>query len=396
MSIKKGLKYFAIFLVSVIALAVLCAAAYRYRAQRKILRARTIHSPDGINTVEPVRIGGIDQWIEVRGQSVKNPILLFIHGGPGAAFIPIARIFQDPWEKYFTVVQWDQRGAGRTYSSSSEELQRRTMTMERMNADTLEMVNYLCHRFARDKIFVLGHSWGSILGLRLAHEHPELLYAYIGVGQATDARQNEVVLYRDTLEQARRTQNKKAIQELTSIAPYPSAVITFKQIRIVREWSGALLGPSGADDSSLGPTTIFLAPEYSLINDLDWFRGQFFSVDVLLRELTSVNLAELDYDYRVPVFFLEGRHDPYTPSTLAKEFFDQINAPAKQSDKRTDKQLGGNLASQPDKQSGQQPDKQFIWFENSGHFPFIEEPARFTDVLVQKVLPLARNPRPAQ
>ena len=109
-----------------------------------------------------------------------------------------------------------------------------------------------------------------------------------------------------------------------------------------------------------------------------------------------MNLAELDYDYRVPVFFLEGMHDPYTPSTLAKEFFDQINAPAKQSDKRMDKQLGRNLASQPDKQSGQQPDKQFISFENSGHFPFIEEPARFTDVLVQKVLPLARNPRPAQ
>lgn len=362
MSLKKGLKYFAIFVVSLIAIAVCSATIYRYFAQRNIARSRAIPSPDGIDTVERVSIGGIDQWIEVRGESVKNPILLFIHGGPGTAFMPIARVFQDPWEKYFTVVQWDQRGAGKTYTSNSKDVLRGTMNIERMHADTLEMVNYLRKRFGHDKIFILGHSWGSILGLQLAHDHPELLYAYIGVGQATDSWQNEVVLYRDTLAEARRTQNKEAIQQLTSIAPYPSPNITFKQIRIMREWSGTLIGPSRADDSWMSLKAIFLTPEYSLLNDLDWIRGQFFSVDMLLPELSKVNLATLGYDYRVPVFFLEGRHDPYTPSTVAKEFFDRMNA----------------------------PEKQFEWFENSGHFPFIEEPRRFTNVLVQTVLPLAR------
>ena len=103
---------------------------------------------------------------------MKNPILLFIHGGPGSAFIPLARAFQGPWEKYFTIVQWDQRGAGKTYSSNTKEAQQTSMSIERMNADTLEMVNYLRGRFKREKIFVLGHSWGSVLGLRLAHDHP--------------------------------------------------------------------------------------------------------------------------------------------------------------------------------------------------------------------------------
>jgi pimeloyl-ACP methyl ester carboxylesterase len=361
---KRGAKYFAIFVVSVVVAAVLSAALYRYLAQRAIAGGRAIHSADGIDTLERVSIGGIDQWIEVRGQSVKNPLLLFIHGGPGSAFIPVARTFQDPWEKYFTVVQWDQRGAGKTYTSNSKDVVRPTMTIERMHADTVEMVNYLRRRFGRDKIFVLGHSWGSILGLQLAHNHPELLYAYIGVGQASDAQQNEVVLYRDTLAEARRTQNQEAIKQLTAIAPYPSASVTFQQIRVVREWSGALIGPppSPGDESVMGLKTIFLAPEYSLMNDVDWMRGQLFSVEMLLPGLSKVNLGDLGYNYRVPVFFLEGKHDPYTPSSLAKELFDKIN----------------------------DPDKEFVWFENSGHFPFTEEPQKFTDALVQKVLPLAR------
>jgi proline iminopeptidase len=363
-SFKKSVKYFVIFVVSVVVAAVLSAALYRYAVQRTISSRRAIHSPDGIETLERVSIGGIDQWIEVRGQSVKNPILLFIHGGPGSAFMPVARTFQDPWEKYFTVVQWDQRGAGKTYTSNSKDAVRPTMTIDRMHADTLEMVNYLRKRFGREKIFVLGHSWGSILGLQLAHNHPELLYAYIGVGQASDAEQNEVVLYRDTLAEAQRTQNQEAIKQLTAIAPYPTPAVTFHQIRVVREWSAALIGPppSPGHESVTGLKTIFYAPEYSLMNDIDWMRGQLFSVDMLLPGLSKVHFADLGYDYRAPIFFLEGKHDPYTPSSLAKELFDKIN----------------------------DPDKQFVWFENSGHFPFAEEPQKFTDVLVQNVLPLAR------
>jgi pimeloyl-ACP methyl ester carboxylesterase len=361
---KKTAKYLALFLAAALLLTISCAAIYRYAAQTKIARARAVHSPDGIDSLEPVSIGGITQWIEIRGQSAKNPILLFIHGGPGSAFLPFARIFQSPWEKYFTVVQWEQRGAGKTYSANSTAVQQPTMNVARMNADTLEMVNYLRKRFAREKIFVLGHSWGSILGLQLAHDHPELLYAYIGVGQASDAQQNEVVLYQDTLAEARRTQNHKAIQQLTALAPYPSPNITFQQIRTVREWSSTLIGPpQSGEDESMGLTAVFVTPEYSLINDVDWMRGQLFSVNLLLPELTRLNLTALGYDYRVPIFFLEGRHDPYTPSSVAKSLFDKINAPA----------------------------KDFVWFENSGHFPFTEEPTKFTDTLIQRVLPLAQR-----
>ena len=201
--LKKALKYIGIAVACLIVVVLSSALLYRKYLQHKVAGERAINSPHGINSLDSVRIGGIDQWIEVRGQNVNNPILLFIHGGPGIAFIPLAGAWQASWERDFTVVQWDQRGAGKTYASNDKELQRRTMNVPQMEQDTLDVVNYLRNRFRREKIFVLGHSWGSILGLWLAHEHPELIYAYVGVGQVINTRQNEEVGYRDTLQQAR-------------------------------------------------------------------------------------------------------------------------------------------------------------------------------------------------
>ena len=143
------------------------ALSYRKYLQHKVAETRAIRSPHGIDSLQAVRIGGIDQWIEVRSQDVSNPILLFIHGGPGVAFMPLAGSFQGPWEKHFTVVQWDQRGAGKTYTSNDKELQHRTMSVVRMEQDALDIVNYLRVRFHRRKILVLAHSWGSVPGLCL-------------------------------------------------------------------------------------------------------------------------------------------------------------------------------------------------------------------------------------
>jgi len=135
------------------------ALLYRKYLQHKVAEERAITSPNGINNLEPVRIGGIDQWVEVRGQNVNNPILLFIHGGPGIPFMPLA----GGWK-------------------------------------------YLRSRFKREKIFVPGHSWGSVPGLWLAHEHPELVYAYVGVGQVINTAQNEVVGYQDAWKRAQTPQ----------------------------------------------------------------------------------------------------------------------------------------------------------------------------------------------
>ncbi len=341
------------------------ALLYRKYLQHTAAKERAIRSPNGIDSLEAVRIGGIEQWIEVRGQNVNNPILLFVHGGPGIPFIPLAGAFQDPWEEHFTVVQWDQRGAGKTYASNDRELLRRTMNVPRMEQDTVEVVNYLRNRFQRKKIFVLGHSWGSLLGLWLAHEHPETIYAYVGSGQVVNMEQNANTMYRDALQQAGNRHDEAAVKELESIGPYPPAEADMRKLLIANKWAARLLGPplngAGFTNVTRIVSSIVSAPEYSLDDDYGFFRGQMFSGEILLPELARIDLSKLGTDFRVPIFFFEGRQDPYCRPSLIWEYHQTLKA----------------------------PQKEFIWFDNSGHFPFFEEQRKFADELFQQVWPLA-------
>ncbi len=363
--IRKIVKYVGTPIACLVVLVLSSALLYRKYLQHKVAEDRAIRSPDGINSLEPVRIGGIEQWIEVRGQNVNNPILLFIHGGPGLAFIPLAGAFQDPWEKYFTVVQWDQRGAGKTYASNDKELQHRTINVPQMERDTLDVVNYVRNRFHRKKIFVLGHSWGSLLGLWLAHEHPETIYAYVGVGQVVNPKQNEEIAYRDALQEARNRHNEQAVKDLENIAPYPPPNADLAKGQTAQNWQAELLGPpaNGVRFQDVGRllSTLVSAPEYSLVDDVGFVRGQLFSLEILTPEMMEVDLDKLGPDFRVPILFFEGRHDPYCRPSLIQEYSQTIKA----------------------------PQKDLILFDNSGHFPFFEEKQKFAAELFQRVLPLA-------
>lgn len=363
--LKRIFKGLGITVACLVVLGSSSGLAYRKYLQHKVAKEGAISSPSGIDSLESVRIGGIDQWIQVRGQNVNNPILLFIHGGPGLAFIPLGRTFQRPWERYFTVVQWDQRGAGKTYASNDRELQRRTMNLPQMEQDTLDMVNYLRHRYNRDKIFTMGHSWGSILGLWLAHQHPELIFAYVGTGQIVATEQNSALLYHDTLQEARNRHNDEAIRELEGIAPYPPPRAEIRKLRIANQWAGALLGPPpGAAENHIESMmrVVLSAPEYSLVDDYEFVRAPEFSAQVLLPQLISLDMTKLGLDFQVPIFFFEGRHDPYCRPSLVWEYSQNISAPR----------------------------KEFIWFENAGHFAFFEP--QFTEELVRQVLPLPKEP----
>ncbi len=366
--IKKALrivKVMAMILAGLILILIVSALLYRKLLQHKVAQDRAITSPNGIASLERVRIGGIDEWIEIRGQNVNNPILLFIHGGPGIAFIPLAGDFQGPWEERFTVVEWDQRGAGKTYASNDKELQQRTMNIPQMEQDTLEVVNYLRHRFKREKILIVGHSWGSVLGLWLAHEHPETIYAYVGVGQVVNMEQNARLVYRDELNQARSRYDEQAVKELESIAPYPPPNADERKTFIANRWAGKLLGPPETGASFTDVRRILFAvvsaPEYSLADDFGFVRGQMFSLETMLPEVSKVDLTQLGSGFGVPILFFEGRHDPYCRPSLIEEYGQTITAPK----------------------------NEIVWFEDSGHFPFFEEKQKFTNELFQRVLPLA-------
>ena len=177
--------------------------ASRTEATAIIATARTIVTPNGIELLERVRIGGIDQWVSIRGADRRNPVLLHIHGGPGYVSIPMSWWFGRGWEEYFTVVQWDQRAAGKTHVLTDPVSIKPTLTREQMVADTEEMASWVRKKLGKNKIFVLGHSWGSFLGLQLAQRHPEWLHAYIGVSQLIDGPENERRNWRFAIDAAR-------------------------------------------------------------------------------------------------------------------------------------------------------------------------------------------------
>jgi proline iminopeptidase len=350
-------------------LALVLGLSYRWYLQRQIARERQIPSPPGIDRLEAIRIGGIDQWIHVRGENASNPILLFIHGGPGIAFIALAGTIQRPWEKHFTVVQWDQRGAGKTYAANDRELQRQTMTVARMEQDALEVVNYLRARFRRDKIIVVGHSWGTVLGLWLAHEHPDVVAAYVGVAQVINAKQNDTTAYEDALAMARAQHRVDAIRDLESLRPYPPAGVDLRKGSIAQTWQARLLGPPADRPQFIDVrrllSTLLSAPEYSL-RDVYWFtRAQVFSLETMIPEVRNLNLAALGTTFRVPILFFHGRYDPYCRPALVQQYADRITAPA----------------------------HELVWFEHAGHFPFFEDQQSFTAQLIARVLPLVDRRR---
>jgi proline iminopeptidase len=165
---------------------------------------------------------GIEQWVSARGVDRRNPVLLYIHGGPGYVSIPMSWWSTRGWEEYFTVVQWAQRAAGKTYLLGDPGTVAQTLTNERMVADTEEMAVWARKTFSKRKIFVLGHSYGSYLGLELAKRHPDWFYAYIGVSQVANMPESELRGWQFAMDAVRRDGNDAAIRELQSIAPYPA------------------------------------------------------------------------------------------------------------------------------------------------------------------------------
>jgi pimeloyl-ACP methyl ester carboxylesterase len=207
------------FLIGLIAVAAV-SLAYPALPQNAAAQALPVRPPERVNEEMFIRIGGIEQWITIKGDDRKNPVVLFLHGGPGDALSPYADAMFGGWEKDFTLVQWDQRGAGRTYGKSGPSIEP-TMTVERMTQDGVEVAEFLTKHLNKKKIIIYGGSWGSILGIYMAHARPDLFYAYVGDAQMVNTRKNESATYARVLEMARAAGDQQAIAALTAIGPPP-------------------------------------------------------------------------------------------------------------------------------------------------------------------------------
>jgi len=278
-----------------------------------------------------------------------------LHGGPGDATNPWGYAGFRTWLKYFTVVQWDQRGAGRTFGRNGAEAAS-TITIERMVQDGIELSELLSKRLQKDKIVLVGHSWGSILGVFMVKARPELFHAFVGTGQVADPSRNYAVAYAALVERASREGNSRALQELNEVGapPYKDG----KGFGVQRKWSNLFEGADAFIKSTVG--FALTAPGYSLGDINDWLEGQIVSAEHLVPKTSVLDPKLLGGQFAVPVFVIQGADDFTTPPSLARTYLNSLHAPR----------------------------KAFVTIDGAGHFAVFTKQEVFLKELRARVLPL--------
>ena len=336
----------------------------RFDALVSFVRARNteqyaIRTPKGIDEAGYLAIGGIEQWVTIRGQDRANPVLLFLHGGPGDVTSCWALELFAPWEEQFTVVQWDERGAGRTLRKSGRSVAS-TLTVDRMAKDGIELAEYLRTHLGKEKIILVAHSFGTILGLHMVRTRPGLFHAYVGTGEVADETRNYAAAFDALLGKARALGNQRAVDELTRIGPPPYS--SGEGYGVQRKWANAFEGAGRFIDSTLG--LALTAPGCSVEDINDSGAGQVLSAERLVPQTSSSAPKDLGLKFSVPIFFFQGAEDFTTPTALAREYLDLIQAPR----------------------------KEFVPIPGAGHFAVFMHADEFLEELVRRVRPLAVTP----
>jgi pimeloyl-ACP methyl ester carboxylesterase len=297
----------------------------------------------------------------VRGQDRGNPVILFVHGGPASPLTPTLWQFQRPLEEYFTMVTWDQRGAGKTYREASPEAVAGTLEIPRYVADTIEVAEHVRQRLGQQKLILMAHSWGTVPALQAALQRPDLFHAYVGIGQVINTLDNEELSFKYGLEQARARGNAAAVQEMEAIAPYPGEKpVTRERIIIARKWPQFYGGLTAyREQSRYFFAAPLLSPEYDAQDVCAIDQGNVLTLERVFPEFLKVDFKSVRA-FPIPVLMFMGRHDYTTPAAPTQAWLGRIKAPYKQA----------------------------VWFEHSAHMIPWEEPGKLLISLVQYVRPL--------
>ncbi|MBO9539010.1 alpha/beta hydrolase [bacterium] len=302
-----------------------------------------------IASLETVTLGDQPQWILIRGQRRTNPVLLFIHGGPGATEMTAIREYLGRLEEDFVVVSWDQRGQGKSFAPG---LAPETMTHAQILSDAHELILQLNQRFGSRQVVIVAHSWGTITGTMLAQRYPELVAAYVGVSQWTDGIERERASYALILDWAKKAGKRRAVRELEALGapPYASLQEVGKQKSWLVKSGGMLFGQRGMS-LFFGP--LLRSKEYGLFDKLNFMRGFMVAMERLWPEAMEIDLTQRVPHLAVPVYFVSGRHDFNMPLPLVEAYFQQLQAPY----------------------------KEHVVFEQSAHAACFEEPERFVSLM---------------
>jgi pimeloyl-ACP methyl ester carboxylesterase len=331
---KRALKIVAglfLAILFVAAAAVGGALVWRFHRQGQIEHTLALTGPGAIRNQRYVTIGGVPQWISIRGENRANPVILFVHGGPGASLSGDATIFRG-WERDFTIVQWDQRGGGLTFAAGARLTP--DIPMDRMVKDGIEVTDYVRHTLGVQRVIIVGHSWGSVLGVHMVKARPDLFSAYVGTGQLKDVASQIAMTYESTLTRARAAHDDTDIKALEALGhpPYRSQNDLSTLLLTRNRYSS----PSDAQFTGLSRrselSAIMTSPDLSLSGAIASVHGIMVTAGSLdiYPPLARADLPALGCNFPVPVFIIEGDDDRFTYTEEAKSYYDCITAPHKE------------------------------------------------------------------
>lgn len=292
---------------------------------------------DRIQEEKFILINGIQQWVTMKG-AVSKPVILFLHGGPGSPVSPYSDALYQAWEKDFMIVQWDQRGAGKTFGYNAPEeltpayLKANPLTIEQMTSDGIALTEYLIMNLGKQKIILFGTSWGSVLGVRMATIRPDLFYAYVGHSQVVNPA-SDLNLYNKVYKIAQKKKDRESLEILNTIGkpPYNRAKNVGRLLKIVKKYESANSTPAPAAWFELSPgydnakdnQNRSDGDDYSFVNytgDDEWGVPSMRA---------TINFLKDNLEFKVPVYLIQGREDLLTPKELTKKYFRKIKAPEK-------------------------------------------------------------------
>lgn len=306
-----------------------------------------IKGKSSISTLEQIEINGAMQEVMIRGYDKNNPVLIFVHGGPGCSEIPYVRKYQDLLEKDFTIVHYDQRGSGKSYHFLKDYS---NLSSKILVDDLLALTDYISKRLGQEKVLLAGHSYGTYIAMQAAAKKPKKFSAYIGIGQMADTKDSEIDSLNFCIEEAQKRGNSDDVAELEGLRAQIEEGKKLTPRGYVRKYGGAA---RLIDDNSDATKGLFFSKEYNLLDAVRYFRGLSSSQNNLLQEVMENNLSSFITKLDIPCYFVMGKYDYMTSTKTAKDYFDKLQAPK----------------------------KEFIEYSNSAHYPQFEEKEKFAEWL---------------
>ncbi|WP_254911899.1 MULTISPECIES: alpha/beta fold hydrolase [Enterococcus] len=344
----KGIKKGALGMLILVVLGIILIAFSQLMAATP-----KIAKENSIAELRKVQLNGRKEWVSIRGENRNKPLLLFLAGGPGGSQLAATRYELAELEKDFVVVNWEQPGSGKSYSA----IPKKQLTPEIYVQDGTALVRSLLKEFRQEKVYLVGESWGSALGIFMAKEQPELYHAFMGTGQMVAFEETEKIDYALAMKLAKENGDQKIVDSLrkNGTPPYYGKSVTTKSAVYLNYLSQRMARNPEIQNPGFQTIRDLSAKEYGILDKVNYLRGILQTFNQVYPQLYEIDLRKDYAKLDIPVYFLLGKHDLNAPRSLAEDYYDKLAA----------------------------PEKEIIWFEHSGHNPWINERERFAEVVQQ-------------